>query len=248
MRTIKCQRCGQILKESGSKAFCFHCRAELAASSTLRNRTCRTCGAVFEGGPRAWYCPQCRAERAKVASREYNARARSGKTRKIGSTDICRICGKEYCVTGPNQRYCPECAPDAVRQIDRAQSRAWMEEHRDPMVERKKERIQNRKVCEVCGKTFYSATVSVTCSPECTKVLRSYHQAMADHKRRGSPEPTIAGVAERLAKQSGVSGVSRSRNGKRWIARADNKHLGTYDTIEAAAQAIQNYNDSKSST
>lgn len=123
-----------------------------------------------------------------------------------------------------------------------------MAEHRVPMTERKNERIQNRKIFEVCGKAFYVATASVTCSPECAKVLRSYHQAMADHKRRGSPEPTIAGVAERLAKQSGVSGVSRSRNGKRWVARADNKHLGTYDTIEAAAKAIQDYNESKSNT
>lgn len=246
MRTIKCQGCGQIVKVSGTAAFCPLCRAELAANSTLRERTCRACGAVFEGGPRAWYCPQCRAERAKVATREYKARATAGKTRQIGSIDICHICGKEYIVNGSNQQYCPQCAQDAVRQIDRAQSRAWIAEHRESSKARKKERAKNRRVCEVCGNVFYSDKPSVTCSPECAKILRSYRQAMADHKRRGSPAPTIDSVADRLAKQSGVPGVIRSRTGKRWVARADNKHLGTYDTIEAAAQAIQDYSASKS--
>ena len=205
----------------------------------MRDRVCLTCGAIFSGGPRAWYCPDCRAERAKAANREYKARAKAGNARQIGSTDICQICGKEYTVTGGLQRYCPQCAPDAVREIDRAQSREWMAEHREEAAARKKEIAQKRRVCKVAKRYSTAPTPTVTCSSECAKVLKSYKQAMADHKRRGSPVPTLEAVAERLSKQSGVPGVSRSRNGTRWVARYNNKHIGTFDTIQEAAKAIE---------
>lgn len=239
MRTIKCWSCGQIVQVTGQSALCPSCHKELKAASTLRDRVCRTCGAIFSGGPRAWYCPDCRAERTKKTNREYKARAKAGNARQIGSTDICQICGKEYTVTGGLQRYCPQCAPDAVREIDRAQSREWMAEHREEAAARKKEIAKKRRVCKVCQKVFYSAEPTVTCSSECAKVLKSYKQAMADHKRRGSPVPTLEAVAERLSKQSGVLGVSRSRNGKRWIAKYQNKYIGTFDTIDEAATAIE---------
>ena len=48
-------------------------------------------------------------------------------------------------------------------------------------------------------------------------------------------------VAARLDRASGVKGVSRSKSGKRWVARSGNKHLGTYDTIEQAQEAIDRY-------
>lgn len=62
---------------------------------------------------------------------------------------------------------------------------------------------------------------------------------MADHKRRGSPAPTIEAVKTRLENLSGVPGVSRSRNGKRWVAQHKGKYLGTFDTIMEAAEAIE---------
>ena len=95
MRTIKCWSCGQIVQVTGESALCPNCHKELKAASTLRDRVCRTCGSTFPGGPRAWYCPDCRAERTKKTNRAYKARAKAGNTRKIGSTDICQICGKE---------------------------------------------------------------------------------------------------------------------------------------------------------
>ena len=247
MRIIKCWHCGQIIQANKEVTLCPNCQAELKASSTLRQRTCRSCGAEFTGGPRAWYCPSCRVERTKAAARAYKARSKFGKARKIGSTDICQVCGKEYTVEGGNQRYCPDCAPEVIRKIDQAQSRAWMADNRESARDRKKERAKNRKVCAVCGNSFYSNTPAVTCSEKCAKIMRSYHQAMADHKRRGTPAPTIEGVADRLSRKSGIPGVSRSRNGLRWVARADNKHLGTYDSVEAAAQAIKDYNEHKQS-
>lgn len=239
MRKIKCWKCGEEVYAAGEAALCPTCRVLLAASSTVRTRICRACGASFQGGPRAWYCPDCRAERAKAANRASKARARAGKTRKLGSTDICAVCGKPYTVDGPNQRYCPDCAQDAVRQIDRAQSRAWAEEHREDFLARKREQAHGRKVCVVCGSQFYTGTTTVTCSPACAEVLRAYRQAMADHKRRGSPAPTIDAVQARIARKSGVPGVSRSRNGKRWVAQCGGKYLGTFDSISEAEHAIK---------
>lgn len=239
MRTVKCRECGRIVTAEKSETLCQECREKLAGSSTIRSRTCRACGALFPRGPRAWYCPSCRAERAKAANRESKARAKAGKTRKLGSTDICTICGKPYTVDGSNQRYCPDCAADTVRQIDREQGRKWANDHRENLRSRKKEWAQTRKVCVVCGTQFYTGTAAVTCSSTCAKVMRSYRQAMADHKRRGSPAPTIEAVKTRLENLSGVPGVSRSRNGKRWVAQHKGKYLGTFDTIMEAAEAIE---------
>lgn len=99
--------------------------------SSLRQRVCRACGRSFLGGPRAWYCPQCRLERRKKQSAAYKARKRAGDVRELGSTDSCAICGAPYTVTGPNQRYCPACAPDAVKAVDSAQGMAYYVEHKD---------------------------------------------------------------------------------------------------------------------
>jgi HNH endonuclease len=41
--------------------------------------------------------------------------------------------------------------------------------------------------------------------------------------------------------RSGVKGVTRSANGKRWVAHAFNKYIGTFDTIEQARDAYQEH-------
>ena len=93
----------------------------------VKDRTCRQCGAVFSGGPRAWYCPACRSVRAKEADRRRKA---SGIARSLGSTDICTVCGKPYVVRSSRQKYCPDCAYEAVRAVDRPASRAWNQAHK----------------------------------------------------------------------------------------------------------------------
>ena len=92
-------------------------------TSTLRMRVCRQCGIEFMGGPRAWYCPTCRIERQREQGRTCKQRQRKGQTRRLGSIDKCEICGKDYIVNSARQRYCPECAPDRIREVDREQSR-----------------------------------------------------------------------------------------------------------------------------
>ena len=94
----------------------------------VKDRTCRQCGAVFQGGPRAWYCPSCREERQRESSRRHKA---NGTARPLGSTDYCAVCGKPYIVNSARQRYCADCAYDAVRAVDRPASRAWNQAHKD---------------------------------------------------------------------------------------------------------------------
>ena len=237
MRWIKCQNCGKIVQADGEKVFCPECRAELKANSTLAERTCRGCERTFVGGPRAWYCHECRAERKKETDRRHR---KNGTQRKLGSVDHCEICGKEYIVEGGLQRYCKNCAEDAVREIDRAQGREWNKKNKDRMLAQKKERKENRKACAVCRKQFYTGGPEVTCSEECAKVWKSYNMAMTDFKRaRREKEPTIEEFASYHARQSGVKGVSRSRNGKRWVAHVGGRHLGTFDTIEEAEEAVK---------
>ena len=94
----------------------------------VKDRVCRQCGAVFRGGPRAWYCPSCREERQRESSRRYKAK---GPDRPLGSTDYCAVCGKPYIVNSARQRYCADCAYEAVRAVDRPASRAWNQAHKD---------------------------------------------------------------------------------------------------------------------
>lgn len=126
-----CQNCGITFEGKPAALKCPKCTAAVRQSS-LGQRICRGCGQSFQGGPHAWYCPDCREEREKKKKVECNARQKAGTTRRIGSTDFCTICGKEYTVTSGNQRYCPSCAPDAIRKIDREQSRNWAKENNPP--------------------------------------------------------------------------------------------------------------------
>lgn len=96
--------------------------------NNMRPRSCRTCGIVFDGGPRAWYCPNCRIARFKGRKRKYQT---SGAIRPLGSKDHCIVCKKEYMVKSGNQKYCPDCADSAIREIDRRQGLEWYKKNAD---------------------------------------------------------------------------------------------------------------------
>ena len=66
------------------------------------------------GYPASKYCPDCRVEAERERNRKYK---RNGSARKIGSTDLCEKCGKEYIVTSGLQKYCPECAKEQKRRL-----------------------------------------------------------------------------------------------------------------------------------
>lgn len=76
-------------------------------------KTCVVCGVSFIGGSNAKYCAACRASKKK----EYHT---SRSARRIGSTDICTVCGKPYTVASWKQKYCPDC----VVKVMAAQSHA----------------------------------------------------------------------------------------------------------------------------
>ena len=122
----------------------------------LSKRTCRQCGCIFMGGPRAWYCPDCRYERKLIRDRNHK---RHGAQRPIGSADQCAICGKKYIVKGGNQKYCPDCANDAVADIDRRQGLEYYRANRDVISRKRKEKRRiPPKTCEICGKLFVTHT------------------------------------------------------------------------------------------
>lgn len=181
MRTKRCIACGKVFcTNRTAQTKCDNCLAAAKATS-LRPRTCRTCGAAFVGGPRASYCPTCRAERQKVREQKYRS---TGYSRHLGDIDNCAICGCEYIIQSGRQKYCPKCAPDAIREIDRAQSNRWNAEH-DYRAKRRGAPRSGVKVCVVCGREIVPGTPTVTCSPECAAAHRKEAQLRADAKRRG---------------------------------------------------------------
>ena len=113
---LKCLHCGREFEGASTAIHCPEC-VDIIKHTHYRPRICKACGASFMGGSRAYYCPDCRAERKKKQKLEYEARKRAGNVRKIGSIDNCVICGKPYTVEGGNQKYCPDCAPEAVHTI-----------------------------------------------------------------------------------------------------------------------------------
>nr|DAW46093.1 MAG TPA: putative transcriptional regulator [Caudoviricetes sp.] len=119
---LTCRICGKSYDGNvQSSTVCPECAAE-ARKTTIRPRVCRECGQTFSGGPRAWYCPECRAERKKEQKHRYQT---AGAVRPIGSTDVCVRCGKEYTVSNGLQKYCPDCAVEAVRAVVAAHKREY---------------------------------------------------------------------------------------------------------------------------
>lgn len=164
------------------------------SSANLRERTCRSCGTVFPGGPRAWYCPKCRHERQAEACRRHKARKRYGEeTRILGGVYSCVICGQPYTLRGANQRYCPDCAPCAIKEMDAEQGLEYYRAQSDKInPARTAKRRAAERPCAWCGKLFSDRPHQHYCSDECQELARLYRQRKADAKRSGKPEPQCA--------------------------------------------------------
>ena len=154
----------------------------------MRTRICRECGKAFSGGPRAWYCPECRSIRERERRKKYNT---YGYARKLGGTDICKRCGKEYIVCSGTQRYCEECSKIAIMEIDRNQGLEWYKKNADTYnpIRYDRRKVKKRK-CSICGREFDPCgTALKVCSPECDRIRRREWQRKADAKRRGRKKP-----------------------------------------------------------
>lgn len=153
-------------------------------ASTLAPRVCRNedCGREFLGGPRAWYCPECRLERRRRQSREGKRRKRAGEVRELGSEDVCEICGGPYIVQSGNQRYCPECAPCAIAEVDAVQGLAWYDAHKaQTNPTRNAARRIAGKACPDCGQPI--PNTRRVCDA-CRARRKKEAQRRADAKRR----------------------------------------------------------------
>lgn len=173
-------------------------------TSTLRMRVCRQCGIEFMGGPRAWYCPTCRIERQREQGRKCKQRQRKGQTRRLGSIDKCEVCGKDYIVNSANQRYCPDCAPERYKEVDREQSRGWLqraidaygEEYLVGHLKRKREAYrrenENKRICPMCGETVPFGEKKF-CSGQCKNAAERYAYSKYSYKvGRKKTEPNLA--------------------------------------------------------
>lgn len=166
-----CRTCKVEYEGAPGSTLCPAC-VKAQKSTTICTRVCRTCSAEFPGGPRAWYCPDCREQRKKKQTLDYHRCKAAGKTRPIGSEDICIICGKPYIVNSGRQRYCPECAPGAWAEADRQQGRAWYAANADPDARRELRQAHTAKLlCVVCGKSYIPIDASKTCSKACSTEL-----------------------------------------------------------------------------
>ena len=149
----------------------------------IKTCICKQCGATFQGGPRAWYCPGCRMDRRKEREARYR---REGSIRPLGSMDHCEVCGQEYIVSGGRQRYCKNCAQEAIRESDRKLSLKWYNENANdinPVRKLKRRKMEN--ICVICGKIFpCNGTKRNTCSDECRKKQVKEWRRNADAKRK----------------------------------------------------------------
>lgn len=66
---------------------------------------------------------------------------------------------------------------------------------------------------------------------------RDGHNNIWTNLRKAGKSLNAANAKLRKSSTSGFKGVSRSKNGKRWLAKIINCHLGTFDTPEEAHAA-----------
>lgn len=151
----------------------------------VQERTCKECKTVFKGGPRAYYCPGCRLERQREQNRDFNIRKKKGDYRKLGSSDKCERCGKEYVVEAGLQRFCKDCQKPHAIEHDRKTSIEFYKNNKDDInPQRNTRRRIGAKQCAWCGKKFQSSTRAVTCSDECKRqhVNKMYRERYKNKK------------------------------------------------------------------
>ena len=239
MRTRICKNCRKVFDvPTGKEAYlCEECAGKSKSNSVLRERTCKICGATFLGYPRSFFCSECSVGRKKQQKKIYKQRKAS---RPLGSVDICENCGKEYIVNSGLQKYCTECAENRVKENIKAHKREYMAENSEKSEKLKDETRGKRYICPICGKEFEKHTSAATCSPECERELRRRRQNRADIKRGKRKIPEDQHYDSGLPK-SGIVGVTWKQKNQKWQATYRRKYIGLYDTVDQAAEAIENY-------
>lgn len=242
MRIRICKNCGNVFeKPSGSSAYlCAECSQKSKDNNLIRECTCKMCGITFIGHPSSRYCPECSEERKKQLRKIRNQKKPD---RPLGSMDICQACGKEYIVKSGRQKYCPECAEEQIAKNIKAHKKEYRIKNQDKIREQKKNHLGQRYVCVICGKEFEKHNTTVTCSSACFKEYKRIKQNEADIRRGKRNIPADQRYDSGLPK-SGVVGVTWHRNCKKWQATYKTKYLGLYESIDQAAEAIEEFKKS----
>lgn len=179
-----CQECGTHFWGSPGKYYCDACAKKVRASRVVRERTCIDCGATFMGGPKALRCTACR--KAKQLERQRQAR-KEGSKRPLGSTDKCVICGKEYIVEAPLQKYCSE----ECRLIGINHYNKHIKVRTSPEKTQQKRDIRANQlyVCKYCNRSFKPIILSgrkvpshIYCSDYCMKEQKKIQDCIASMK------------------------------------------------------------------
>lgn len=239
MRTRICKNCGNVFeRQTGSYAYlCAECSKKAKDNNLIRERTCQICGEPFIGHPRSCYCAKCGEERRKQLRKMRNTKKPN---RPLGSIDICQACGKEYIVKSGSQKYCPECSEEQIAKNIKAHKKEYRIKNQDKIREQKKSHLGKRYICVICGKEFEKHNVTVTCSTECYKEYKRIKQNEADIRRGKRNIPADQYYDSGLPK-SGVAGVYWHKSSKKWQAIYRTKYLGLYESIDQAAEAIEEY-------
>lgn len=159
-----CRDCGAPIALGSDRWYCEDC-VKKRKSKTTREMVCPDCGVTFIGYPRSKRCPAC----AKIRSKEIDKkRKKSGTERPLGSTDKCQVCGKDYVVTSGRQKYCPDCARQAVLDLQKTYK---VEYNRASGMYEERQRIRDEqeRICAYCGIKYHSKSPSNTCSEYCRK-------------------------------------------------------------------------------
>lgn len=237
MRTIICRKCGKPANVQNNQRLCDECRAISRKTGIFGPRECCVCGTVFISTPSARYCPVCREERQRVIHRRSQERQRHGMARAIGSIDICQACGRKYTVHSGSQKYCPQCSEPQRILKQRARSQRYNRAHGYLPELREVD-----KICPICGQPFRVGAHRDTCSDRCAEIRRIFLYAQGIARRNGTTPPILEETIRRYDSANATpKGVSRSKNGKRYIAYATGHYIGTYDSVEEALNARREF-------
>lgn len=150
-----------------------------------RVKTCPDCGSEFMGRIKSYRCKACQAEANKKAACMAKRLKAAGKSRELGSKDICERCGAVYTIASGAQKYCPDCAAAANREHHAKRMREInaRPEIKAAKAERRKMEPISR-VCCVCGKEFASKAFALTCGKECRTAHLAAYYAEYDASRK----------------------------------------------------------------